>query len=234
MRDLYPIPLIRHNVMLAYRKIQPEISEDGFVCYPDLRSIHANYYQQVLEKEKGTLTDLEQEVIDSIKGQELLSENVNEQFDEGLSFGERLSDKMAEFGGSWKFITLFCVLLVSWMAINTVQLIERPFDPYPFIFLNLILSCLAAIQAPVIMMSQNRQAAKDRLHVEQDYMVNLKTELQIRQMNARLELFMKHHWQKMIEINRFQEDVAQELEKLTHLYPSGLKNRISAAPKTRE
>lgn len=217
MRDLYPIPLVRHNVMLAFRKLHPDLGEEGFVCYPDLRSIHANYYQQVLEKEKGTLSDLEQEVIDSIKGQELLSENVNEQFEERQSFGDRLSDKMAEFGGSWKFITLFGVLLVSWMAFNTIQLIENAFDPYPYIFLNLILSCLAAIQAPVIMMSQNRQAAKDRMHVEQDYMVNLKTELQIRQMNARLDLFMKHHWQKMLEINRFQEDLVQELEKMSHL-----------------
>lgn len=216
MNDLYPIALVRSNVIQAYIKANPKINIEGFICYPDLRNIHAEHYQQVLERERGVLSDLEQEVIDSIKEQELLSENINLQFEESLSFGDHLADKMAEFGGSWTFISLFGVMLVIWVLLNTTLFFLNPIDPYPYIFLNLILSCIAAIQAPVIMMSQNRQAAKDRLNIENDYVVNLKAELQIRQTNARLELFMKYHWQKMIELQRFQEEILQELDDLPH------------------
>jgi CRP/FNR family cyclic AMP-dependent transcriptional regulator len=117
----------------------------------------------------------------------LASKNVNEEIEEQLVFGDRLADKIAEFGGSWKFITAFGVLLFGWMAMNTIQLWFQPFDEYPFIFLNLMLSCLAAIQAPVIMMSQNRAQKKDRLKAELDYQVNLKSELMIQQLHVKMD-----------------------------------------------
>lgn len=117
----------------------------------------------------------------------LASKNVNEEIEEHLSFGDRLADKIAEFGGSWKFIIAFGVFLFGWMAVNSIQLWFHPFDEYPFIFLNLMLSCLAAIQAPVIMMSQNRAQKKDRLKAELDYQVNLKSELMIQQLHVKLD-----------------------------------------------
>lgn len=117
----------------------------------------------------------------------LASRNVNEEIEEQLSFGDHLSDKMAEFGGSWGFIIFFGVFLVCWMIMNSVQLWFRPFDEFPFIFLNLMLSCLAAIQAPIIMMSQNRAQKKDRLRAELDYQVNLKSELMLQQLHAKID-----------------------------------------------
>jgi len=119
--------------------------------------------------------------------QSLASKNVNEEMDEQLKFGDRLADKIAEFGGSWAFIIIFMVCLFSWIVLNTVQLWFKPFDEYPFIFLNLILSCVSAIQAPLIMMSQNRAQKKDRLRAELDYQVNVKSELMLQQLHAKID-----------------------------------------------
>jgi len=113
--------------------------------------------------------------------------NVNEIADEKMTVGERIADMVAKFGGSWTFIIAFGVFLAVWMAVNTVWLLTQPPDPFPYIFLNLILSCLAALQAPVIMMSQNRQAAKDRLQADQDYQVNVKAEFAIQQLHRKLD-----------------------------------------------
>lgn len=117
----------------------------------------------------------------------LASKNVNQEMEERLSFGDRLADKLAEFGGSWTFIIAFSVFLIIWMLLNTIQLGFHPFDEYPFIFLNLILSCIAAVQAPLIMMSQNRAQKKDRLRAELDYQVNLKSELMLQQLHSKLD-----------------------------------------------
>jgi len=210
-KDLYPNSLIRSAVMKTGKKVYPQMTEDGFICFDDLRRLGAMHFEEVLKKERGSLSELEKEVLESIKDHELLAEDVNKEFEKKLTFGEKLADKMAQFGGSWSFICLFGCLLFFWMGINSLQYFYLPFDPYPFIFLNLVLSCLAALQAPIIMMSQNRQAAKERLSMENDYVVNLKAELQVRQLNARLELFMKHHWQRMHEIIRMQEEILEEI-----------------------
>jgi len=119
--------------------------------------------------------------------QSLASKNVNEEIEDRLTFGERLADKIAEFGGSWTFIIAFMAFLGSWMALNTVQLWFKPFDEFPYIFLNLMLSCLAALQAPIIMMSQNRAQKKDRLKAELDYQVNLKSELMLQQLHVKFD-----------------------------------------------
>ncbi len=118
---------------------------------------------------------------------------------------------MAEFGGSWRFIIYFAVVLVVWITFNSVELLSRPFDPFPYILLNLVLSCLAAIQAPVILMSQNRQEAKDRLRGEHDYRVNLKAELEIRLLHEKLDLLLTHQWQKLLEIQRIQMDLMEDM-----------------------
>jgi uncharacterized membrane protein len=122
--------------------------------------------------------------------------------DERLSFGDRIADKLAEFGGSWAFIIIFMVILFGWIGLNTIQLWFRPFDQYPFIFLNLMLSCLGAIQAPVIMMSQNRAQAKDRLRADMDYQVNLKSELMLQQLHAKIDELRAtdlHHMNEAIQ-----------------------------------
>lgn len=141
---------------------------------------------RLLKTEYGSLTAREQRVIQAISNRVHVSRSVNREFDEKLTFGQRLADKVASFGGSWPFIIIFAVILTTWIAVNSLLLL-RPFDPYPYILLNLFLSMLAAIQAPIIMMSQNRQAAKDRLDASHDYEINLKAELEIQELQSRLD-----------------------------------------------
>lgn len=212
-KDLYPNSLIRETVFTSTQKRHPHFSKEGFVCFPDLRKISAQHFEDVVREDKGFLSTLEQEVIQSLSDQDIMAENINVEFEQKLTFGERLADRIASFGGSWYFISLFGVLLLGWMSLNTYQFLTKPFDPYPFILLNLILSCLAAIQAPIIMMSQNRQAAKDRLEMENDYQVNLKSELQVRQLNARLDAFLKNQWQHTARVIEHQEAILRHLEK---------------------
>jgi uncharacterized membrane protein len=116
--------------------------------------------------------------------------DANEVFDERLTFGERLADRVAAVGGSWSFIIGFSVFLVAWAIMNTVVLVRHAFDPFPFIFLNLMLSMLAALQAPIIMMSQNRQAAKDRLDARLDYETNLRSEAEITSLHEKIDLLL--------------------------------------------
>lgn len=141
----------------------------------------------------------------------LVTRNVNELLDSKLTFGERLADKVASFGGSWTFIMLFGATLLLWMAVNTAYMIWRPFDPFPFIFLNLMLSCLAALQAPIIMMSQNRQATKDRLRAELDFQVNLKAEIAIQQLHRKLNELREYQIQ---ELEIYEQEQIRRLEEL--------------------
>jgi uncharacterized membrane protein len=193
------------------KKTHPDWSPGGFICLPDLNRFRAQYVRSVLETEKGELSSLEEQVMTSLKEHELLSRNVNIEFDKRLSFGDRLSDGLAGLAGSWRFIICFAVVLVLWIIVNTVILITRPFDPYPFILLNLVLSCLAAIQAPVILMSQNRQETKDRLRSEQDYSVNLKAELEIRYLQEKIDHLLRSQWQRLLQIQEIQTELMQEL-----------------------
>ena len=213
-----PAELVTGAVLELIRKACPTWSSTSFICLPDLNRFRAQYVEDILEVEKGELSALDQDVVESLKQQDLLSTNINVEFDRELTFGERLADKVAEFGGSWRFITSFAGVLVVWIAINTAVLLARPFDPYPFILLNLVLSCLAAIQAPIIMMSQNRQEAKDRLRAEHDYRINLKAELEIRHLNLKVDQLLTHQWQRLLEIQRIQTEL---MEELTSKHPRG-------------
>ena len=208
-----PAALVRSPVFERIQQDHPDWSADGFICFGDLNRYRTLYVEHVLASERGELSALETDVVASLREQEVLAENVNEQFDKGLSFGARLADKIAAFGGSWTFLSCFAVCLAIWIAVNSLVLTLRPFDPYPFILLNLILSCLAAIQAPVIMMSQNRQEAKDRVRAEHDFRVNLKAELEIRHLHAKLDLLLSHQWQRLLEIQEIQMELMQEAGK---------------------
>ena len=135
---------------------------------------------------------------------------MNQEYDASLTFGELLSDRIAEFGGSWGFLLVFGAVMALWIGINSLTLLSRPFDPYPYILLNLLLSCLAAIQAPVIMMSQNRQEARDRLRAEHDYQINLKAELEIRNLHEKMDHLVHRQWEKLMEIQQIQMDLMEE------------------------
>jgi uncharacterized membrane protein len=144
------------------------------------------FAQRILDLGAGDIPPREQKVIERIAKRLAISRNVYVEHDIGLSFGERLADRVASFGGSWTFLISFGVVLLAWVALNSLVL-ARAFDPYPYILLNLFLSMLASIQAPVIMMSQNRQATKDRLQATQDYEVNLKAEIEIMALHEKLD-----------------------------------------------
>lgn len=208
---VYPASLVRAAIGELICAEHPEWTAESMICHDDLNHFRSVYVQNVLTQEKGELTHLEQEVLDSLKEHETIAENLNATVAGEATIGERLADRVATFGGSWTFIVLFAMVLVVWITINSVGLFSKPFDVYPFILLNLVLSCLAAIQAPVIMMSQNRQESKDRLRAENDYRVNLKAELEIRHLHAKLDLLLTHQWQRLLEIQQVQTDLLEEL-----------------------
>ncbi len=206
-----PAQVVREALVETIRKTHPDWSSSGFICISDLNQVRAKYVEDVLERDKGELSAIEQQVVESLKEQELLSSNINAEFDRKLTFGERLADRVADYGGSWRFIGIFMGLLLVWVVINSIVLIQKPFDPYPFILLNLVLSCVAAIQAPVIMMSQNRQEAKDRLRSEYDYRVNLKAELEIRNLHEKIDHLLMNQWHRLLEIQEIQTELMEEL-----------------------
>jgi uncharacterized membrane protein len=203
--------LVRGTIAEEIRKQYPEWATDGYICLEDLNHFRSRYIQSLLESEKGELTSLEDEVLNSLKQHEILASNIDAEFDKELSFAERLSDKTAEFGGSWKFLMAFGCTLIGWIALNSFVVLRKPFDPYPFILLNLVLSCLAAIQAPIIMMSQNRQDAKDRLRSEHDYRVNLKAELEIRHLHEKIDHLLSRQWERLVEIQQIQIELLTEM-----------------------
>jgi len=193
------------------RKEHPDWDASHVICNTCLRRFRSEYVEDALEAQRGELSEIEKAVIESLKEQEIVSRNINPEFDQELTFGQRIADQVASFGGSWKFIIIFAAVLAVWIIANTIFLLSRPFDPYPFILLNLVLSCVAAIQAPVIMMSQNRQEAKDRLRAEHDYQVNLKAEIEIRQLHIKLDQLLNNSWQRLLEIQRVQMDIMEDI-----------------------
>ena len=203
--------MIRPAIVDLVRRAKPDWNPHDSVCTTCLNRFRAEYIEDVLETERGALSALEAQVVASLKEQELLTADTNAQFDRGLTLGQRIADRVATFGGSWAFILLFGATIAMWLAVNTVGMLRRPFDPFPFILLNLVLSCLAAVQAPVIMMSQNRQEAKDRLRAQNDVRINLKAELEIRHLNEKIDLMLSQHWRQLLEIQRIQMELMEEL-----------------------
>jgi uncharacterized membrane protein len=211
--EVVPGVLVRDAVVDRIREEHPDWTDDGYICTPDLNRYQASHVRDALAKEKGELSDLELQVAESVGSRQLLSRNVDVAYSETATYGEKLSDSIAEFGGSWRFIIIFLSVMTVWIGLNSVELIWKPFDVYPFILLNLILSCLAAIQAPIIMMSQNRQESKDRLRAEHDYQVNLKAEIEIRHLQEKIDDYLAHQWQSLLEIQRVQVEMMEKILK---------------------
>ena len=203
--------VIRPSLLDCIKKRHPKWDGTGFVCFDDIGDCRKEYVKEVLQDEIGELSALDEEVVESLRQHEIISENISTQFDRELTFGERLSDRIAEFGGSWRFLITFFGVLFGWIAINGVLLMTRAWDPYPFILLNLILSCLAAVQAPVIMMSQNRAEARDRLRAENDYKINLKAELEIRHLHEKIDHLLRRQYNRLFEIQQIQIELLEEL-----------------------
>jgi uncharacterized membrane protein len=167
--------------------------------------------QKLLQTELGKLPPDERLIVERFISRGRIARNVMREFDAQLTFGERVADKVAAIGGSWRFIGGFVLFLIVWMIINTVVLTTRAYDPYPFILLNLILSCIAALQAPVIMMSQNRQAEIDRMQAQNDYEVNIKAELEILQLHEKLNELREQDWTGLLEVQHYQTQLLERL-----------------------
>jgi uncharacterized membrane protein len=210
-RDVMAGTFLREPIARIILQDNPNWSTESYICWADLARIRAEYVHSLLESEKGELTSLEHEVVQSLQKHELLSANVDSEFEQQRTLGERLADRIAAFGGSWTFLISFGAFVALWIVMNSLVLYWRPADPYPFILLNLVLSCLAAIQAPIIMMSQNRQEARDRLRSQQDYKVNLKAELEIRNLHEKMDHLLSHQWDRLVQIQEVQLELLSEL-----------------------
>jgi len=201
---------VRPGVADLIRQDFPALQPTDIIDRALIADYRGRYVEDLLRAERGEITALERDVVESLRSQEILATNVEDTIDSGRTIGERLANKVAQFGGSWTFILAFFFLLATWMGVNIVTA-TRAFDPYPFILLNLILSCIAAIQAPIIMMSQRRQEAKDRRRSENDFRVNLKAELEIRHLHEKIDHLLNRQWERLAEIQTLQIELLQDL-----------------------
>ncbi|HEX3881668.1 MAG TPA: DUF1003 domain-containing protein [Stellaceae bacterium] len=209
--ELIPAALVRPNIGEVIHAACPAWDATGYICRPCLNRFRGEFVRAEMERDIGALTGLEEEVMHSLHDGALVTDNTNREFESSLTFGERIADKVAVFGGSWRFIILFFAGMTAWIIINSLLMLKAPFDPYPYILLNLALSMLAAVQAPVILMSQNRQEDRDRLRAENDYQVNLKAELEIRGINEKLDQLIHQQWAHLLEIQQIQMEMIDDL-----------------------
>jgi uncharacterized membrane protein len=202
---------IRIGIYDLIKEDFPDFSTQSFISIEELNKFRRLYLTRLVEKEKSEIAVIDLDVMKAIRDNSILSDNLQDDIEGDLTLGQRLADHIASFGGSWTFIIAFFSFLLLWIAVNIWVLTTKPFDPFPFILLNLILSCLAAIQAPIIMMSQNRQEQKDRKRAEHDYKINLKAELEIKLLSEKMDHLLVHQNKKLLEIQEVQIDYLEDL-----------------------
>lgn len=208
---------IRLSILYLIQQEHPFFTIDSCLSISELNYYKAKYISEYISKQIGELTDSERIVLTSLNDKSILTERIDNEDEHSLTFGQKIADNVATFGGSWTFIISFGIFLLLWILLNVYWLANRAFDPYPFILLNLILSSLAAIQAPVIMMSQNRQEEKDRDRAKNDYMVNLKSELEIRMLHEKIDHLIIHQQQELLDTQKKQIELMKEI--LVHVAP---------------
>ncbi len=204
---------IRQPIFDIIKKNNPNFSEESLLSVQELNVYREKYISGYLINDLDELSSLRENVLSSLKENVVMTDKLAQEEKTITTFGEKIADKVATFGGSWTFIITFLSFLVVWILINVFIFLNKGFDPYPFILLNLILSCIAALQAPVIMMSQNRQEQKDRERSKKDYMINLKSELEIRMLHEKVDHLIMHQQQELIEIQKVQIDMMNDILK---------------------
>lgn len=200
---------IRSFILQKNKKLTIE-SQIPFITF---MNYHFEYIKEKIIQDQNETKKINQEMLEQLKNKQIISQNLNTTINQKATFGQKSADAIAKFGGSWPFIFLFVVILGSWILLNTLHFFGLSFDRYPFILLNLVLSCLAAIQAPIIMMSQNRQAARDRIAADHDYQTNLKAELEISLLHEKIDYLMSQQWQQMLELQQLQIELLTQLNK---------------------
>jgi uncharacterized membrane protein len=204
---------IRPRIFNLIHEMHPSFTKNDFMSLDELNEFRRMYLSKLMEEERGELAQIDKDVLLAIKSNKILSENVEEEHENPLTLGEKMADGIAQFGGSWTFILFFFGSILFWILLNVFWYNNQGFDPYPYILLNLVLSCLASIQAPIIMMSQNRQDQKDRIRSEHDYQINLKAELEIQILSEKLDHLLIHQNRKLLEIQEMQIDYLEDLIK---------------------
>jgi uncharacterized membrane protein len=204
---------LRHSILNLIQKDNTQFTVDNYLSIEELDYYREKYISEYLTGQIEQLTEIEKTVLSSLTEETTLSDKLDGDKNQILTFGQRIADKVATFGGSWTFIISFGVFIIIWISLNVFWFFNRGFDPYPFILLNLILSCLAALQAPVIMMSQNRQEEKDRDRAKKDYMINLKSELEIRILHEKIDHLIFHQQQELLEIQKVQIEMMSDILK---------------------
>lgn len=200
------------------RSEHPDFTKESLLSISELNGLRQKYISSCLMKDNEQLLKLQKDFTKSLHKLQSLTKTVEETDFSDLTLGQRVADKVATFGGSWTFIISFGFVITVWISINSWLLSIKPFDQYPFILLNLLLSCLAALQAPVIMMSQNRQEEKDRERAKKDFLINLKSELEIRLLHEKVDYLIMHQQQDLLEIQKIQvemmDSIIQKIEKI--------------------
>lgn len=208
---------IRSSILELIQKEHPDFDRSKFLSVSEMNLFREKYISSYLTDQLGVLSELEKKVLSSVKEHSTITDKLDEEHSQNLTVGQKVADKVATFGGSWTFIISFGIFIFLWVSLNIFWFANKGFDPYPFILLNLLLSCLAAIQAPIIMMSQNRQEEKDRDRSKKDYMINLKSELEVRALHEKLDHLMIYQQQDLIEIQKIQiemmNDILAQVEK---------------------
>jgi uncharacterized membrane protein len=223
-KQMVVVDSLRPSLADRIKQDYPNIDENSMISLSEVERYRTKYVEEMLIEEHGELTELDKKVAEALADHDTIVENIEEDFDDQRTFGERVSDILASFGGSWAFLISFFLFITIWMGYNLYVGEDRAFDAYPFILLNLVLSTLAAIQAPIIMMSQHRQESKDRLRSLNDYKVNLKAELEIQHIQEKLDYLLTKQWQRLSEMQHIQMELMQE--NLMHLRSNAAKKII--------
>ena len=205
-------------------KVDTDLTAASTISHISLLNFRFQYINQLLKNEVSTSKQFDHELKHKIRTQQVHIKNVNDALKTKETFGQRIADGIAKFGGSWTFIIAFIFILVAWISLNTLPLFFEPFDKFPYILLNLALSCLAAIQAPIILMSQNRQTERDRIEADNDYEVNVKSEVEIHLLHEKIDYLMESKWQHLTELQQLQIELLQELIKQNQKFLENEKN----------
>jgi uncharacterized membrane protein len=206
----YPVELVQESLLELIRQEHPDAVLEHYICLDELAAYRLRLVHSIVAGGQQEQDAVAHDLQESLEQEEAMAaRDAYAEYDTRSTMGERVADRVASFGGSWAFIGSFGAILLLWISLNVVGLLSRPFDPYPFILLNLVLSCIAALQAPVIMMSQNRKEAKDRLRSENDYHINLRAEIEVRSLHRKLDLLISHQWQRLLEIQEIQTEMLE-------------------------
>ncbi len=211
-RTLFKVANLRAGLAGFLARDRPEgWGDSARICRPCQARARHDLLVEQLEHERGELSEVEREIAGKAARHLTLAEDIEREFAANTTRGQRLADRVSQIGGSWPFVIWFFVVLVVWIVINGVLFANKAFDPYPFILLNLLLSCLAAVQAPIIMMAQNRMSQRDRRQADQDFRVNLKAEIEVATLHEKVDHLLHAQWNRMVELQQLQLDLLQEL-----------------------